>query len=613
MIDGRRVTQSGAYGQDGSSFVDINTIPTIMLDRVEILEDGAAATYGSDAVAGVVNFLTKKNFEGLEVSASYQKTENGPQDDLDVGIVGGKTYGNTNVVLGLNYFKRDSLPASERSFTDPDVAGQGFSAAGQPGNFFVVGAPPGPPQPDPSCEASGGFIRGPTCRFNYIVFNELFVPENRLQAMLNINHSFDNGSELYGSLLIAKNEVDGQILPASLPTVISSDDLGPAIPASHPDNPFGADLRTAIARPFGANSEPGVIDRDNDTTRLTLGGKSELGKWSYDLGYQYSANEYSFNFPDIRRSRLRAAYLGLGGPNNDEFFNPFGLSDNNSVSVIADIQADAFVDSQTELHTLDFVASTEFGNLKGGAIGFAAGGQFRNEALDVDYSSDFENFDLAFLIGATDYSADRNIYSLFAEALLPVSNTLEVTLAARYENYQDFGSSFDPKIALRWEPSDKVVVRASASTAFRTPTLLQAFGNFAAVNDFLDGDGDFQFRADLATGNPDLDNEEATTFNVGLVLTPTEDLTVSLDYWSFEYDDVITKENANALLSAAGGTTACGNANPSEDLICENNQFVAVNTNFFNAASMDTDGIDLSVNYEKKHIGWNFWSRYKRD
>lgn len=597
LIDGRRVTQSAAYGQDGSSFVDLNTIPTVMLDRVEILKDGAAATYGSDAVAGVVNFITRKNFEGFEINAAYQTTENGPQDDIEIGFIAGKTFGVTNAVFGFNYFTRDSLPATDRSFTDPDVAGQGFSAAGQPGNYIVVGLQG--PQPDPECEAAGGFIRagGPPCKFNYIEFNELFVPENRLQAILSITHELGDTTELYGSLLIARNKVNGQTLPPSLPTVITPDAEGPAIRANHPNNPFGSDINVAIARPFGANSTPGIINRDNDTDRLTLGVKGETGKWGYDVAYQYSRNEYSFNFPDVRRSRLRAAYLGLGGPNNNEFFNPFGLSDNNSQSVIDDIKADAFVDGEADLHTIDFVVSTEFGELKGGSISLAMGAQWRQESLDVDYSNDFENFDLTFLIGADDYNAKRNVYSAFAEVLFPFNNTFEATLAARYEDYEGFGSSFDPKIALRWQPNETLVVRASASTAFRTPTLLQAFGNFAAVNDFLDENGSFQFRADLASGNPDLENEESTTFNIGLVLTPTDNFTLGIDYWNFKYDNVITKQNANSLLVNAGGPSACADPNPSNDLLCIGGVFTAVNTNFFNAATSDTDGIDISVQY----------------
>ncbi len=599
LIDGRRVTQSGAYGQDGSSFVDLNSVPAIMLERWEILEDGASATYGSDAVAGVGNFITRTDYEGAEIAASYSKTADGPQSDLDIGFVAGHAFGDTNAVFGINYFKRESLSAEDRDFTDPDVFGIGFSAAGQPGNYVVAGLPG--PQPDPNCEASGGFLRGGLCRFNYIVFNELYVPETRIQSMLNVTHELSNSAELYGSLLVTRNTVDDQIIPPSLPTVIAGSPADPAIPAGHPDNPFGADVIVAIARPFGANSTPGIINRDNNTTRIVFGARGEIGdgNWSYDTGYQYSKNEYSFNYPDVLRSRLAAAYLGVGGPNNDELFNPFGLSSNNSVSVIDDIKCDCVVDSEADLHTLDFVASTEFGNLAGGTIGLAIGAQLRQESLAVDYSDDFESFDLTFLIGAADYDAKRNVSAVFTEVLFPLSETFEATVAVRYENYEDFGSTVDPKLAIRWQPNDVLVVRSSASTAFRTPTLLQAFGNFAAVNDFLDDNGSFQFRADLTSGNPDLENETAFVFNVGIILTPTENLSVGLDYWSFAYDEVITKENANTVLIEAGGPTNCASPMPSPDLICNGPQFTATRTNFFNAAVLDTDGLDLNITYAR--------------
>ncbi len=600
LIDGRRVTQSGAYGQDGSSFVDLNSFPAIMLDRVEVLEDGASATYGSDAVAGVGNFITRKTFEGAEVRVSYAKTSDGPQDDFDVGFVVGRKFENTDVVFGLNYFQRDSLRAADRAFTDPDVFGVGFSAAGQPGNFVVSDLPG--LTPDPNCEASGGFLRGGLCRFNYIVFNELFVPETRLQSMLNVTHDVSDNTELYGSLLVTRNTVDDQIIPPSLPTVIAGSPANPAIPASHPDNPFDADVIVAIARPFGANSTPGIINRDNNTTRFVFGAKGDIGggAWSYDVAYQYSKNEYSFNYPDVLRSRLEAAYLGAGGPNNDETFNPFGLSNNNSATVIDDIRCDCVVDSEADLHTLDFVASAEFGNLAGGAIGFAFGAQFRKESLAVDYSKDFESFDLTFLVGASDYSTERDVSAVFAEVLFPLTDSFEATVAVRYENYEGFGSTVDPKLALRWQANDFVVFRGSVSTAFRTPTLLQAFGNFAAVNDFLDSSGAFQFRADLTSGNPDLKNEEADVFNIGVVLTPTENLDIGLDYWSFDYSDVITKENANTVLLAAGGPGNCAAPMPSPDLICNGTAFIATRTDFFNAATLETNGIDLSVRYSRE-------------
>ena len=599
LIDGRRITQSAAYGQDGSSFVDINTIPSVMLKRLEILKDGAAATYGSDAVAGVANFLTKDDFTGLEISGAYQKTTDGPQKDQDLGFLWGTELENTNIVFGANFFKRSSLPAVDRAFTDPDSnGGIGFSAAGQPGNYVLANTPG--LTPDPSCEAAGGFMRGTLCRFNYIIYNELFVPETRLQSMLNITHSFED-SELYFSLLVTRNTVDGQILPPSLPTVISGTPSNPAIAATHPNNPFGDDVVVAIARPFGANSSAGVIDRDNNTNRLVLGLKGDIGKWYYDLAYQHSTNDYSFNYPDILRTRYAAALKGQGGPNNDQYFNPFGLSVN-SQEVIDDIKADAYVDGTATLQTIDFVATSDLWVMDGGDVTIAIGSQLRRESLDIDFSADFESFDLAFLVGSTDYSPTRNVYSLFSEILLPLSDDLELQIAARYENYSDFGSSFDPKIAIRWSISDNLIVRSSASTAFRTPSLLQGYGSLAAVNDFPGS----QFRADLTRGNLDLDNEEAEIFNLGMIFKPIEELSITLDYWRFDYEQVITKENAQNIFAdwAANGSSCADTriklaASSPATGNCSSG-FIAVNTNFFNAANMFTDGIDFSLEYRKE-------------
>jgi iron complex outermembrane recepter protein len=596
LVDGKRITQSAAYGQDGSSFVDINSIPSVMLKSLEILKDGAAATYGSDAVAGVANYKTKNDFTGIEISGAYQKTTDGPQKDQDLGFLWGTKLENTNIVLGVNYFKRDSLPAADRAFTDPDFNdGIGFSAAGQPGNYFLANTPG--LTPDPNCEASGGFLRGGLCRYNYIVFNELFVPETRFQSMLNVTHAFDD-SELYASLLVTRNSVDGQILPPSLPTVIGGTADDPAIFIDHPNNPFGDDIITAVARPFGANSDPGVIDRDNDTNRLVIGIKGDVAAWYYDLSYQHSVNDYSFNYPDVVKTKYAEALKGLAGPNHDQFFNPFGLSEN-SQEVNDYIRADAFVDGKATLQTIDFVATTDLWSMDGGDVVVAIGSQYRRESLEVDFSEDFESFDLAFLVGANDYDPSRNVYAIFSEMALPVTDDVEVQLALRYEDYSDFGSSVDPKISIRWNVNDNLILRSSASTAFRTPSLLQGYGSLAAVNDFPGS----QFRADLTKGNVDLNNEEAEVYNIGLVFTPIDELAITFDYWRFDYKNLITKENAQNIFAdwnANGSSCTDVRIRLSDNAPDTGNcgaQFVAVNTDFFNAANMFTDGIDFNLEY----------------
>src|SRR5262245_44990408 len=179
LVDGRRQVLSGVVSNDGSSFVDINNIPLGMLERVEVLKEGAAATYGSDAVAGVVNFITKKDFTGFELKTQYQTTTQSSQTEQGIsGLVG---FGNeqTNFQVFVNYFDSSPLESEDRSFTQALRGADGrflpnapfnFSSLGNPGALRLVRDPatgmPGATVRDPGCEAAGGVIApGGRCAF----------------------------------------------------------------------------------------------------------------------------------------------------------------------------------------------------------------------------------------------------------------------------------------------------------------------------------------------------------------------------------------------------------------------------------------------------------------
>lgn len=631
LVDGRRSTLSGAFSSDGSTFVDLNTLPSIMVKRVEVLKDGAAAIYGSDAVAGVANMITRDDLDGLELSASYQTTTASAQEDYGFGVAWGKTFDVGNFTIGGNYFKRTPLTAADRDFT----AGTGFSVAGQPGNFIIPGAGgsliPAPGlNPDPACTDSNGFRPGDAgpCRFDYIPFNELVIPEERIQIMANLSLDLGETMELYASGVMARNEVNGQTLPPTLPTA------GGFIPTSHPDYPFNtADAPNGvifIGRPLGANSAPGVKSSENNTDRIVFGLKGDLGaNWNWDAALQYSQNQYDQSFPDVRKSRFFAALRGEGGPNNDEWINVFGSAGGNSQAVLDDVVTDHIRNAKTDLFTAEFTAAGPVGiELGGGEVYLAVGGQYRREGIDVEFDADSQNFDLSYIKGGRNYSGNRNIFSAYTEVDLPLSDRAEVQIAARYEDYDLAGSSFDPKIAGRVELSDQFVLRGSASTTFRTPSLHQVFGFQTGLGEFLTAAGP-RFNADLTIGRTDLKPETAITTNLGTVFTPTDSLRFTADYWRFDYDDVITKQNAQAIYDgwlAAGAPASqtlsgdvfvdtlndwATNGRPANaaNIFVENGAFAGAVTEFINAGSMKTDGIDFTARYEiETSMGEFDWS-----
>lgn len=622
LINGQRATRSGAFSSNGSTFVDLSIVPPNLIERVEVVKDGGSALFGSDAVAGVVNVITRREFDGVELAGFGAQTTQGPQRDAAVGVLWGRQGNSVDVVAGLNYLDRQPLATSERSF----ATGTGYSAAGQPGNFLIPGRTDEGLIPDPACIAGNGIKPAPAapCMFDYISRNELVVPETHFQGMAAITMELESGISAATDLLVARNRVDQQLIPPSLPAA------GGIIPADHPEFPFSAEEAPEaevvyIGRPVASNFPAGKRDTTNNTLRWTAELNGPLGTdWSWELGYQYSRNDYSYTFPDTRRLRFQAALQGQGGPTNDEWINVFGRAEGNTDSVLADVLADHARKAESDQHSLDFMVQGELGELPGGGMELALGWHIRRESLDVSYDRDSLDFNLSYIKGGVDYSASKYTYATLAELSLPVYDALDIQLAARYEYHDTFGGNLDPKVALRWQASPELALRSSFSTTFRTPSLHQTAGFQSAVSEYVVEDGS-RFAVDLTVGNPQLNNESARTANMGLVWTPGSKVLLSVDYWRIDYRDVVTKQDGKSIFDhwvQAGRPVAdvveaedaaalvadwveSGRPADALTIFAENGVFAGVFTEFVNAAQINTSGIDI-----KASMGWSALDAY---
>jgi len=205
-----------------------------------------------------------------------------------------------------------------------------------------------------------------------------------------------------------------------------------------------------------------------------------------------------------------------------------------------------------------------------------------------------------FLVGNPDFGDKRDISAVFVEFALPFTETLNLQLAGRYEDYGDGVDSTDPKATLLWRPSTAVSLRASVGTAFRAPSLFQAFGTQTTLGELIDPRvGTPQFFPVRTQPNPSgatLAPEEADVFNVGVSFSPTEAWEIGLDYWAFDYTNVIIEQNAQAILNAA----AQGNTQAQSQVIRDptSGLLLRVDSYYANASSLETDGVDLSVSHE---------------
>ena len=368
----------------GGGFVDTNLMPLFALDRIEILKDGAAATYGSDAIAGVANFVTKKNFSGVEVEGDYEFID-GSDGDWTASALAGVDFldGRANFMIGAGYQKRSELPSPERDFTRVPYAinPSGFSTLGNPSTFFPANpdfASPANPlgflgggaidaRLVDACEATGG-VSGATetgtsvCRFTFIPFDNLVEDQERYQIFAQVDADLTDTLRFHLDALYASSFQNTRYSP-SFPPI-----QGPFGPGVFPQftvptsNPFVADF---IAQTYGTEPPPGVAaaDRffilgrplgqggnpafdnggqvgtaDADAFRVSGGFEIELTEtFRADLNGTYVRSERTQLVPDVVGSRLQAALNGLGGADCNpatgtpgvgpcQFFNPFANS-----------------------------------------------------------------------------------------------------------------------------------------------------------------------------------------------------------------------------------------------------------------------------------------------
>jgi outer membrane receptor protein involved in Fe transport len=658
LINGHRQTQSAVTTDRGENFVDTSSLPPmIAFERIEILKDGATALYGSEAVAGVVNFITRTNFEGFDLELGLQGNDNYPQQDVELSGVWGGGSDDTRVLVAFSFLDREMLTTYERRLSGPT---DDLSQAGNPGSFLVPSLPGNPAyrsvwtaafdsnrngvadfvepqlglpavagaQPpvfaDQNCTAIAaqdpkvvpaialsvpspiGAIPIGLCQFDFGSFYSIVPEETRGSAFAEVRHAF--GDTLQGRLEL--HVADNEALRNNSPSFPFA--AFPTVAASHPDNPYGSDVRF-IGRVIGAGGVPIESVHNSDTWRLAAALNGSLETWDWEIAAQLSENDFFVSAPDVLVDRFNNAITGLGGASCNPttgtagvapcvYFNPFGTSltgtgTPNSPELFDWLIGRESFDAHSELLSLEGFASRELGSLSGGPVGMAIGAQYRGDELTYDYDEDANRDNYLFLVGNPDFGDDRDIKAMFVEFALPFTETLNLQLAGRYEDYGDGVDSTDPKASLLWRPSPAFSLRASVGTAFRAPSLFQAFGTQTTLGELIDPRvGTPQFFPVRTQPNPSgepLSPEEADVFNLGVSFSPNEVWEIGVDYWSFDYTNVIIEQNAQAILNAA----AQGNAQAQAQVIRDpaSGLLLRVDSYYANASSLETDGFDLTV------------------
>lgn len=618
LVDGQRWTNSAVVATDGSGFVDINSlVPMIALQRVEVVKDGASAVYGSDAVAGVVNFITRRGVDRPEISAKYAVAD-GSEESLIEALGGLKLLGG-DLTLAASHFHRSALGSDERDFTQAERYGRaGWTAVtsyGQPGSYFRPSR--NGFSPDPACgnpAFGSAYLNTPTdsfCRLDYSDFFDLVPEETRTQLFADYRRPVGDMTLALQGAWSATNTIARQ--SPSLPILARS----LTVPATHPDNPFGEAVLFR-GRLLGAEAGASQAEFDYRTWRLAAGLDGRFGNgWTWNLSATSSRQHVAYDKPDTIGSALQNALNGLGGAGCNpatgtpgigpcQYFNPFGSAylgtgTANSAALIDSLIGSTGLRGAATLTTADASTSGEALAWAGGSVDVAVGAQYRRSSFRHDWSDLVNRGDLLTAGVSPDFEGDQEALAAFAEARLHLGDRIEAQLAGRYESYDGNEGRFSPKAAIRWDVTDALALRASWGQGFRAPSVYAQSGAQASQPSVFDR-GAFVFVNTLTSGRADLKPEKSESLNLGAVWTPMNGLELGVDAWRFDYADQVVKESAQAIINQAAADTAAGRTSTeaqSRITRSASGALTFVQLYFVNASSIETQGIDLSARYRR--------------
>tara|TARA_B110000014_G_scaffold253526_1_gene233029 strand:- start:9833 stop:12454 length:2622 start_codon:yes stop_codon:yes gene_type:complete len=610
LVDGRRHTLTGATANDGSAFVNTNAIPTIAVERVEVLKEGAASIYGSDAVAGVVNYIFRRDFTGAELEVSSQEADISGQTDDRVSFIWGAKNGNSNFVLAASVLDRS--PMSGADF-NPSLAQLGISGLGTSFLLFgpdtVASGPyagtytPFQNVPDPSCVANNGILipqaSGQRCGFVYGPRFNVVNDEDHESMYGSFKTLLANGNALEIDYLSTAIDVNDNPQSPSYPALSYLSPANAIMPGTG-GSPFNVPVLW-LGRALGSAFPSPIAPREIETDRLSIGLSGDFDNgYDWDAHYTVSSEDLYGQQPDTSTSRFSAAIKGNGGSAGNQTWDLFTPA-NNSADLIKWISTNQQTWTETELAVFDFIVSGQMGE-----VDIASGFQYRDETFNVARgASSIAQFDadgnitvpadLLFLGGGLESNASRNAMAVFIEASMDASDKLELKGALRYEDLES-DSSVNPKIAFKYKASDTFAIRGSFSTSFREASLAQLTSTTIGLQGIQDYNADGSPKGGTAfiriaqKNNPNLAPEESENMNIGALWNPTDQLSMKLDYWAIDYTDVITIESAQGKVAA--------NPNDPDVKRTTGGTLTGVTTKYFNANQVNTSGLDFESTYD---------------
>ncbi len=650
LLNGRRLVLHP--GTQTENFVPVatvnaNTLPVKGLKRLEVLRDGAAAVYGSDAVAGVVNYVLKNDFEGTNISVNYGGSEGTELNQLTINAASGFTFNEdkTHISISVGYYDRNGMDASERDYSKSqdrrefpglpeefvgDTQLDNRSSSTPWGTFSSDSLGTFHIQPDTMdgcvqqldnglCADQGSLSRD--MYYDRATDQSMTSDVQRLNFYSYLTHEINDNIELFGEALYYKADSSRVRAQAGNLTAqrftISKDAYY---------NPFGEEVTVRSYRPIDSGTRN--IEVKDTSFRLLTGLSGYSDEWDWETGILYSeANTLDTAYNRIDANKFMAAVNSTDASLAYDIFNGGDINNINSgdgtpnaQSVIDVFITDVSRESETSLALADFKVSTaELFELLAGDVGFASGIEWRRETYSddrddlLDSSSPMVDINTGEILSGSsvlgssptpDASGSRNVFSTYAEMITPIvegkswAESIEMQVAMRYEHFSDVGDVLKPKVALSWVLFDGLQVRGAYSGGFRAPNLPQTVDqSVSRSNTRYDPVTDSSYGiTEIRSGNANLEPEDDVNKSLGLVISPLDNLTLTFDWWNIEQEGVVGILSTQTHLLYDSLLRSQGSSN--ENVIRgEDGEVIQINNQYQNLNPREIEGVDFSLYY----------------
>lgn len=548
LVDGQRVAPYAFASGGTDTFFDLNTLPLNMIDHIEIVKTGGVPEYGSDAIAGVVNIITKKDYQGLQVDGNLGGAQHGGQGTTNFSVLGG--FGDLkkdrfNVTTALSYMRQSGVSMDERDITSSEnYLGLNGGFFSQPSSFWTTPNGPQALTPcGPGAQVTSAIDNlqtkslGTVCSRNGASAQSIAAQVQRIS--LKVQATFQ-----LGDYVQAFADVWGSHNTTSLASGLAGFGSGALVPSLYyvPGTgyaPFAPMVGVNALTYYFPNGQ--AVNTTSNFYRVSSGvkgsfGSSKFGDWDWVASYGHSESDASNAYTNQINASVVDNYL------NSVTMSSFSPT---TFNTLPGLFGTSTTHAMSKLDTLDATLSTSnLFTLPAGDVGLGFGAQFQHQSEYIG-------------AGSTDFvspytqavNGQRNVAAMYYQVDIPILSSLSFSQSGRYDHYNDFGGVFSPRFALRYQPVESLTAYASYNVGFRAPTLIELYETGSVTYQAVGTQNVNEYFA----GNPNLQPEKTRNYNIGFQWSPTNNTDIGFEWYKIDVSDVISQLNIVTEVNANPG------------------------------------------------------------